>query len=402
MDTLIDRPSYLSWLRRWRDHDLIKVVTGVRRCGKSTLFQIFQNELRASGVPDDHIVNINLEDPTTAAITTDYLTFYQHVIDQLPPQGMTYVFVDEVQRLPEFEKAADGLHLRPQVDLYLTGSNANLLSSDLATLLSGRYVELDLLPLSFAEFVSAHPTNLAKADLFQRYLDSGGFPYVTRLGDDTTAISEYLTGLINTILIKDVAIRQKISNASRLSRIVDYMADNIGNLTTLKKISDTLTSLGQKVSQPTVENYLRGLEDAYLLYPGPRFDIRGKRRLEVNQKYYLVDTGLRRALLGRSSPDTGRVLENVVFLQLLRQAKSLYVGKLGSAEVDFVVEYADRTEYVQVCQTVTAPETLARELAPLQAIPDYYPRTLLTLDPGTFTHAGINQFNIVDWLLNLG
>ena len=406
---LIDRPTDVDRLARWRDQDVIKVVTGVRRCGKSCLFAQFQERLRGEGVPDAAIVTVNLEDPEQLARTPDHLTLYREVVARLAPGTTTYVFIDEVQEVDQFERAVDGLHLRDDVDLYVTGSNAHLLSGELATLLSGRYVEIPLLPLSFAEYVSARRPGLdddpvlrqaLTTSLFADYVRFGAFPYVTRLQPDIDLVRDYLLGILNTVLLKDVVARRRIARADTLRDVVAFMLDNVGNLTTPKKIADTLVSSGRRVAPETVTGYLAGLTESYVLYEARRYDIRGKRLLENTAKYYVVDTGLRTALLGDRRRDDGHLLENVVYLELRRRCRDVHVGKLGPAEVDFVAESSDGPTYLQVAQTVTDQAVLARELATLRAVPDHYPRLLLTTDPGTVDHDGIRQTCVYDWLLD--
>jgi len=388
-------------LQRWRDHDLIKVVTGVRRCGKSTLLQQFAGGLRDEVGPE-HVIQINLEDPAYRDLLDDPYRLYDHVVGQLNPGDHAYVILDEVQRVRDFQKAADGLFVHPQIDLYLTGSNAWLLSGELATLLSGRYVELGMLPYSFAEWWTAQPdaTDLARDRLLIEYLGSGGFPYTVRLDGDASAINEYLLGVVATVMIKDVMSRREVRDVPVFDRVVTYLADNIGNLTSPKGIADALTSGGRKTSQMTVEGYLTGLTDAYLLYPAKRFDVRGKRLLSRVEKYYFVDPGLRGALLGGVSRDQGRLLENVVFLELLRRGLAPNVGVMEGSEIDFVTAGRTGAQYIQVAASVRDPATLARELAPLRAAPGHYARLLLTLDPGRFDHDGITQINVADWLLD--
>ncbi|MCL2423858.1 MAG: ATP-binding protein [Micrococcales bacterium] len=407
---LIDRPADVDRLARWRDRDVIKVVTGVRRCGKSSLLALFRDRLRAEGVRDEAIVTVNLEDPEQLARTPDHLSLYREVVARLAPGATTYVFVDEVQEVDQFERAVDGLHLRADVDLYVTGSNAHLLSGELATLLSGRYVEIGLLPLSFAEYVTARRPGLDDdptlrqallGSLFADFVRFGAFPYVTRLQPDIDLVRDYLLGILNTVLLKDIVARRKISRADTLRDVVAFMLDNVSNLTTPKKISDTLGSTGRRVAPETIAGYLAGLTESYVLYEARRYDIRGKRLLENTAKYYAVDTGLRTALLGDRPRDIGYLLENVVYLELRRRFAEVYVGKLGPAEVDFIAEDpADRSPvYLQVSHTVADPHVLARELATLKAVPAHYPRLLLTADPGTVDHDGIRQACVYDWLL---
>ena len=395
---LVAREEYLSWLTTWRDKDVIKAVTGVRRCGKSTLLRLFENHLRASGVDDQHIIAIDLENVDHDKSAASYVALYEHVMARAPESGTTYVFIDEVQLVPEFEKAVASLRAQANLDVYITGSNASLLASDLATRLTGRYVELSILPLSFREWTSGR-SRVASLDAYRLFASYGSFPFTLQLEDQPTAVIQYLGGVLDTIIGRDVAVRRRVANMAALFDVVSFMADNIGNLTSPRRIADTLTSKGRRVTAPTVESYLDGLAEAYLLYPVNRYNIRGKRRLERIQKYYLVDPGLRTAMLGRSAPDRGRVLENVIYLELLRRHGRVFAGKLDNLEVDFVVEWNDHTEYIQVAETTADPVTLERELAPLRRIPNFHPRTLITLDPtGPHSFDGISQAYAPEWL----
>ena len=394
---LVDREGYLDWLTRWQDKDVIKVVTGVRRCGKSTLLKLFRDRLSSAGVDESHLIAIDLEDLDNRFLTTDPVALYEHVMSHVPDSGKTYVFIDEVQLVPEFEKAVASLRTKPNLDIYVTGSNASLLSSDIATRLTGRYVELSILPLSYKEWKPARAEGLSSLDSYRKFAQYGSFPFIVQLDDQE--IPQYLNAILDTIITRDVAVRKRVSSVSVLLSLVEFMADNIGNFTSPRRIADTLTSMGRKITAPTVESYLDGLIEAFLLYPVNRYDIRGKNRLDRVQKYYLVDPGLRTALLGRASPDRGRVLENIVYLELIRRRSTVYVGKLDDTEVDFIVENDGFTQYIQVAETVAAPETLERELAPLRAIPDFNPRTLITLDPtGPYSYDGIQQVYAPDWL----
>jgi predicted AAA+ superfamily ATPase len=405
---LIERPGYSAWLDRWRDKDMIKVLTGVRRCGKSTLLKMLANQLRTEGVPKEQIIELNLENPEFKGLLSDPTVFYSHVVSQLAPGKINYVFIDEIQRLTEFERAADGLFIRDDVDLYLTGSNADLLSGELATLLGGRYVELPVQPFSFSEYLSARlpkGTDLfsdlvPRAQLFSTYLRDGSFPMTLMLDQNQEAISEYLEGLLNTILLKDVSSRNNFRDLAVLRMLVEYLADNVGNLISARKISGALTSMGTKVSTTTIQRYLVALESAFIFYRVERFDIRGKQILESQQKYYIVDPGLRRHLLGSLTRDTGRLLENIVYLELRRRGYQIRIGTLGATEVDFIAKTTEGTLYVQVAETVRNPDTLERELAPLRQITDFNQRLLLTLDEEPpASHNGIRQVNALEWLL---
>jgi predicted AAA+ superfamily ATPase len=403
---MIDRPEYLKKLLGFKDKDLIKIVTGVRRCGKSTLFQLYQTELARLGVAPEQIQSINLEDPAYRELL-DWEKLYDYINARLLPGKKNYLFIDEIQNVKDFQRAADGLFIKKNVDLYLTGSNSKMQSGEWATLLSGRYVEIHMFPLSFKEYVSTEEHPFANApQQFQKYMEYSSFPYTVNIlhaGDGKqTAVQvyQYLSGIYNTIVLKDVVENKRIKEVGRLERIIKFMAGNIGSETSIKRISNTLGSDGMKIQPLTVESYLDAFRDSYILYRADRYDIKGKGLLKTLNKYYLVDMGLRRFLLGDKPVDSGHILENVVYLELLRRKYTVYIGKVGEKEVDFVTQGPDGTEYYQVSETVHSKETLARELAPLVAIRDHNPKFLLTrdYDPPT-SHNGIKQLNVLDWLL---
>lgn len=400
---MIDRPHYLEKLWRWKDRNVIKVVTGVRRCGKSTLLRLFTDELRSSGVPDDRIVTINLEQLENEHLL-DYRALHDEVLARLAPDGRTYVFIDEVQNVPDFQKAIDSLYTRENVDLYITGSNALLLGGTLATLLSGRYIEVPVYPLSFAEYVSAQERTSSTSPYrqYSRYIESGGFPATIGFATDSLSLHDYLQGILNTILLKDVAQRLNVANTLALDALATFMFDNVGNLTSIKRISDAMTSQGTKTSPNTVAEYLSGLANSYIFYPVKRYDVRGKRLLKLQEKYYAVDMGMRRMVLGNQVRDTGRILENVVFLELLRREGTVRIGKVGDLEIGFVTEGPEGVKYYQVSESVVDPGTLQREIAPLQALSDNHPKFLLTLDDSEpVSHEGIRQVFVLDWLLQV-
>ncbi|MDR1997760.1 MAG: ATP-binding protein [Candidatus Margulisbacteria bacterium] len=394
---MLRRAEYLKRLLGFKDKQLIKIVTGVRRCGKSTLFELYQAELLKSGVRPEQIQSLNLEDMDNEALK-NYRVLYAHVKKRLVPGRMNYIFLDEIQNVPDFEKAADGLFIKKNVDLYLTGSNSKIQSGEWATLLSGRYVEIHLFPLSFKEYAAAF-TAESRADNFQRYLADSSFPYTLQLCGDQKQIRDYLGGIYNTIVLKDVVENKKIRNISRLESVIKFMADNIGNLTSIKKISDTMASDGLKVLPLTVESYLDALRDSYILYRAGRYDVKGRKLLQTLDKYYLVDMGLRHYLLGRQRSDSGRELENIVYLELLRRGYRVYIGKVGDKEVDFVAESLRGVEYYQVADTVRGETALRRELSALAVIRDHNPKFLLTRDfDPPVSHNGIKQLNVLDWL----
>ena len=392
---MVQRTEYLDQLKKLVNHKLIKVITGVRRCGKSTLLEQFRQHLLKTGVKPEQIISINFEDLAFESLM-DYRALYDYVKQSLNEDTMTYIFLDEIQNVNQYQKAVDSLFIQKNVDLYITGSNAHLLSGDLATLLSGRYVEISMLPLSFSEFVQEFQGE--EKQVWNQYLRFGGFPYLTALDDETTK-REYLSGIYHTVLLKDVATRNRISDINLLESILRFLADNIGSIVSSKKIADSLVSYGRKVTSITVENYLRGLGDAYVIYKVGRYDIKGKQHLKSLEKYYLVDTGLRQVLLGERSSDIGHVLENIVYLELIRRGYRVSIGKAGEYEIDFVAERGSERIYYQVAATVLDPNTFQRELRPLTLVDDYYPRYILTLDEVPLGEIGINQVNILDFLM---
>lgn len=395
---MIPRPQYIEWLERWQDKPLIKAITGLRRCGKSSMLKLFQEHLLTNGVNDTNIIAINFES-LDEEYPTEAKPLYDYVV-RLLKDGMNYVFLDEVQHVKDFERAVDALALREDVDLYITGSNAYMLSSELTTLLTGRYVELRMLPLSFSEFRSAWEPQADVDSLFQRYINYGGMPYIVGL-DDEESISDYLGGVFNTIVVKDIAQRYPRMNMRSFNRTAMFLADNIGNISSLTKISHGLAGNNEKVSVNAVGEYTDALLENYLIFKAERYDIKGREYLETLEKYYVGDLGLRFWLLGKTRQDIGRCLENIVYLELLRRFRRVSIGKIGDKEVDFVAVNQSGPHYFQVSQTVMDPATLNRELSALQSIRNDYPKTLLTLDRiGATDYDGVSQINIIDWLLD--
>lgn len=397
---MVERVEYLDELKRWKDKDLIKVVTGIRRCGKSTLFELFIKWLKEKGVKDNQIIHINLEDATYDF--SNYKELYNFVNSKIDSDKQYYVFLDEVQNVPQFQKAVDSLYIKKNVDVYITGSNAYLLSGELATLLSGRYIEIKMLPLSFKEYISAFDDNKNYHQLFLEYMKNGGMPgNINILKTSPNDIDKYLDGIFSTIVYKDIMARNKIADKMLLESILKFVFDSIGSPISTKKISDTLTSKGMSTSNHTVENYLTAFIESFLIYKTERFDVKGKNLLARDYKYYSVDTGLRSYLLGKKADsDMGHILENVVYLELLRRGYKVYVGKVDDLEVDFVAENRDGLKYFQVSLTVRDENVLERELRSLQRTGDHYPKYLLTLDMDLESdYDGITKINVVDWLL---
>lgn len=405
---MIAQTNYLKKLKIWQEQQVIKVITGIRRCGKSTLLQLFQEQLMREGVDKSRIISLNFEDIANEPLL-DYRKLYQHILSHLDPEVMTYIFLDEVQLVPDFQKAVDSIYIRKNVDLYLTGSNAWLLSGELATLLSGRYVEINMLPLSFADYYENQTKPADEA--FANYMRWGGFPFVVLSEYPERIADEYLEGIYNTIIIKDIELRQtrrekdpdkrKITDLALLKNIAKFLANSVGNPISDKKAADFIISTGRRISQNTVSDYIDALIEPYVFYPAERFDVIGKQLLKQNRKLYIADIGLRNHIVPRSGFDLGFVLENIVFLELRRRGFQVNVGKAGELEIDFAVRKDSELNYFQVTASMTEKSTFDREMASLLAVRDNYPKTILTLDRFTAgNYNGIRVINAVDWLLD--
>lgn len=398
---MIERKEYMDILDKWREKKVIKVVTGIRRCGKSSLLRMFRERLLDDGVAKEQVQDLNFESLDNEPFL-DYIVLYSHVKDNLCPDRMNYLFFDEIQMVENFQKVIDSLFLLDNVDIYVTGSNAYLLSGEIATLLTGRYVEISMFPLSFKEFMLGQPTGMSREDGYRKYVECGSFPYVLQIENDREMVHEYLLGLYNTIVLKDVVSRRKITDVMMLQSVVRFLADNIGNVSVIKRISDTMTSIGRKIASHTVENYMAALVDSFIFYPVRRYDAKGMQLLKTGQKFYLADIGLRQVINGARSGDMGHVLENIVFLELSRRGGEIYVGKIGDCEIDFIVVEGDFRSYYQVSLSVRDESTMRRELAPLLSISDSFPKYLLTMDNDPVTyHEGIKQLYVLDWLLGM-
>ncbi len=405
---MIERKNYLEKLIAWKDEKVIKVVTGIRRCGKSTLLDLYKEYLKKSGVEGGQIVAVNFEDLDNEALQ-DYKALYAYLSDRLCSGKMTYIFLDEIQKVEGFEKVADSLYIKENVDLYMTGSNSWLLSGELATLLSGRYIEIKMLPFSFAEFYKSQGGGDADR-LFADYMANGSFPYIATMDRTKEKTDMYLEGIYNTVIVKDIEERQnrkekdpnkrKVSDISLLKNISKFLASSIGSPVSVKRIADYITSSGRKVSQNTIDDYIEALVQAYVFYQVDRYDVEGKQLLKQNGKFYIADLGLRRYLLPKREYDLGYSLENVVYLELLRRGYEVNVGKMGQTEVDFVAKKDDVVSYYQVTASLTEQTTFEREIRPLKKINDNYPKKILTLDRFTLgNYEGIEVLNAVDWLL---
>ena len=407
----IDRKEHLDFLIKSKDKQIIKVVSGVRRCGKSTLFEIYKDYLLKNGVEKIQIISINFEDMNYEELT-DYKKLYEYVKYKMLTNKKNYIFLDEIQYVDKFEKVVDSLFIKENVDLYITGSNAYFMSSELATLLSGRYIELKMLPLSFKEYYQAkleyekleekeNRTLKTLMQYYNEYIVNSSFPYTLQLENNLKNTYEYLSGIYNSVLLKDIVARLKIADVMRLESIVKYIFDNIGNLTSISKIANTLTSMGRKTDIKTIEKYIKGLVDSLLIYEVNRYNIKGKEFLSTLSKYYVSDLGLRQMILGNRNIDMGHILENIIYLELLRRKTNVYVGQFDKNEIDFVVINSNEVEYYQVALTVLDENTLKRELAAFKNIKDNYPKYLITLDevlPNT-NYDGIKVINALEWLL---
>lgn len=404
---MVERKEYLDQLWAWKDEQLIKVVTGIRRCGKSTLLGQYQEKLQEAGVNAEQIISINFEDLDNEPLL-DYKELYRYIKERLCEKKMTYIFLDEIQNVPLFEKVVDSLYVKDNIDVYITGSNAYMLSSDLATLLSGRYVEISMLPLSFREYLTI--TGMQKEAAFTEFMKTGGIPYVAVMNRTDEKVDQYLEGIYNTVIVKDIEERQarkekesgkrKITDITLLKTISRYLASVVGSPVSMKSVTDYLISSGRKVSPNTVSDYVEALTESFVFYPVERFDIVGKQLLKVNKKMYIVDLGLRNHILPRKRYDLGFSIENIIYFELLRRGNKVNIGKYGAAEVDFVSQKQGVITYYQVTADMTAEETFEREMKPLRAIQDNYEKIVLTLDRFSLgNYDGIKVMNVVDWLL---
>jgi predicted AAA+ superfamily ATPase len=400
MPNLIPRKDYVDFLIGFRDKPIIKVVSGIRRCGKSEVLNLYMQYLLSTGVQQSQIVAINFEEIEFERLT-DYTALHAYVKERLVPGKMTYVFLDEIQHVDMYEKAVDSLYVKPNTDIYITGSNAYFLSGELATLLTGRYVELKMLPFSFKEYCAALPgDNRPPIDRYNDYVTRSAFPFAVLYCDTEKKALAYLDGLYHTILSKDVTTRYSIGDPKMLHSVISFVFSHIGSRLSPNNIANTMTSGGRQITIHTVEKYLEAIENSLLVYQAKRYNVRGKQHLKLQEKYYVADLGLRYMLLGGKNTDIGHILENVVYLELIRRGYAVYVGQVDDAEVDFVAINNEGTLYIQVAASVRDPETLKRELTPLQKITDHYPKLILTLDEDFPTdYEGINRANALRWLL---
>ena len=396
---MVQRKQYMSKLIKMKDEKIIKVITGIRRCGKSTLLALFREYLMQNGVGSDQIISINFEDLQYEHLL-HFRKLYEYVTARLANGKKTYVFLDEVQSVPQFQRTVDSLYIKDDVDVYITGSNAHLLSGELATLLTGRYIEINMLPLSFSEYYELKGGD-SKREVFTSFYLNGAFPQAAVIADDGVR-SDYIRGIYNTVLLKDVVARKNIADIALLESVTRFLFDNIGNTVSLNKIAGSLTSYGRKTNSVTVENYVTALVDSYILNKVTRYDVRGKQHLKSLEKYYVSDISLRHLIVGERNRDIGRILENIVYLELIRRGYTVNIGKVGEKEVDFVATTGSRRDYYQVAASVLDPATFEREFSSLRIIKDHYPKFVLTMDDLPSGQDGIRQINIVDWLLDSG
>lgn len=405
---MVQRKEYLEKLIEWKDDDVIKVVTGIRRCGKSTLLMQYQDYLKSIGIEENQIIAVNFEELEYEELC-DYKKLYAYIKDRLVADKITYIFLDEIQKVPSFEKVVDSLYVKPNIDIYITGSNAYMLSGDLATLLTGRYVEISMLPLSFNEYMQLSDKD--KESAFADYIKYGGLPFVATMDRTDDKVDTYLEGIYNTVIVKDIEDRQKrqesnsdkrkINDIPLLKTIAKYLSSVIGSPVSLRGITNYLVSSGRKISANTVSNYVDALIESFIFYPAERFDIVGKQLLKANKKYYMADLGIRNHILPRKYYDLGFSVENIVFFELLRRGCKVTIGKYQENEVDFVAEKRGEFTYIQVTADMVSESTFDREMKPLYAIQDNYEKIVLTLDKLTVgNYDGIKVVNVIDWLLN--
>ncbi|KXB64672.1 hypothetical protein HMPREF3180_01311 [Leptotrichia wadei] len=394
---MVKRTEYLEKLKKIKDMQIIKVITGVRRCGKSTLLSQFKNFLIESGILEEQIISINFEDLKFEDLK-DYKLLYQYINERLVPNKKNYIFIDEIQEVENFQRAVDSLFIKDNTDIYITGSNAMMLSGELATLLSGRYIEISILPLSFSEYLELDETQDVR-QTWNKYFENGGFPYAIQIKDDDIR-KDYLTGIYNTVLLKDIVARNKVQDITLLESVVKFLFENIGNIVSPKKIADTLVSYGRKTTSSTVENYIEALKSSFILYKAGRYDIKGKQYLKSLEKYYIVDIGLRKLLINKKHSDIGHILENIVYLELIRRGYTVYIGKIGDLEIDFIAERNNEREYYQVSATILDENTFKREIMPLKKVKDNFQKFIISMDEINLSEDGIKHINILDFLQN--
>ena len=407
MTELINRPVYLEQLIQNKDVDLIKIVTGIRRCGKSSLLDLFHKYLSESGIPDTNIIHMNLESLRYRELN-NYLAFYDYVSEHIPHNGKVYMIFDELQAVEHWEKAIESFRIDFDADIYITGSNAYLLSTEFSTLLSGRYVEIRMLPLSFKEFLTFYefPASTTTEEKFQRYLQFGGMPVIREYRFNEARINQALEGIYSTLVLRDILQRNNQIDQKTLEKIVLFLCSNIGSITSPNKIGNILSNEGdikneKNIAGKTVDKYISMLRSAFVFYSVGRYDVKGKQLLKTLGKNYIIDIGFRNLLLGYRDTDRGHIIENIVFLELLRRDYRVYIGKFGETEIDFVAEKPNDKLYVQVTESMQTPETRERELRPLRMIPDNYEKIILSMDRDYInSYDGIKSLNLIDWLLN--
>ncbi|MCI8800110.1 MAG: ATP-binding protein [Lachnospiraceae bacterium] len=408
MTELINRPEYLNQLIQNKDVNLVKIVSGIRRCGKSSLLDLFHQYLSDSGIEDSHIIHMNLESLRYRNLS-DYLAFYDYVSGRIPDTGRTYLIFDELQAVEHWEKAIESFRLDFDVDIYITGSNAYLLSTEFSTLLSGRYVEIRMLPLSFKEFLTFYEfaPSVTAEEKFHRYLQFGGMPILREYRFNEARSIQALEGIYATVVLRDILQRNNQTDQRILHKIVLFLCSNVGSITSPNNIGNVLSNegdiqngKGKNVAGKTVEKYISLLRSAYIFYSIGRYDVKGRQLLKTLGKNYIIDMGFRNMLLGYRDADLGHILENIVFLELLRRDYRVYIGKVGETEVDFVAEKPNDKLYIQVTESMQSPETRERELRPLRLIPDNYEKIILSMDRNYITsYDGIKSLNLIDWLL---
>lgn len=409
MVKLINRPAYLNQLIQHKDVDLVKIVTGIRSCGKSSLLDLFHQYLSDNGVSDDNIIHMNLESLRYRNLS-GYLAFYAYVSERIPKTGKTYLIFDELQAVEHWEKAIESFRLDFDVDIYITGSNAYLLSTEFSTLLSGRYVEIRMLPLSFREFLTFYEfePSVTVEEKFQRYLQFGGMPILREYRFNEARSNQALEGIYSTIVLRNILQRNKQANYEMLQKIMLFLCSNIGSITSPNKIGNVLSDEGdirigkeKNVAGKTVDSYISMLRHAFIIYSVGRYDVKGKQLLKTLGKNYSIDMGFRNMLLGYRDADRGHIIENIVFLELLRRDYRVYIGKVGETEVDFVAEKPNDKLYIQVTESMQLPETRERELRPLRMIPDNYEKIVLSMDRSFIkSYDGIKSLYLIDWLLH--